>query len=133
MPQIETVDLPPAKADGSRQFFRIHRVPTHGQAKRISAAFVDAMGGSDILGIETIVVRTLVTEALVKDDEGREIAWNGEGEDAQGAGIEDVPEELVSAMYAEATKVVDALFPKPAQADEKAAPGNRAGRRQQSR
>ena len=121
MPSIDRVDLPPAKADGSAQWFTIHRRPTHGQAKRISQAFYEGLNGSDVLGIETVAVRTLVPEALVKDDDGREIPWGDDGE-----GVDSCPEDIVSLMYAEAAKTIEALFPE-------SKPGNRAGRRQAQR
>lgn len=127
MPQIEKVDLPPAPADGSAQWFTVHRRPTHGQAKRISAAFYERLSGTDVLGIETVVVRELVPMALIKDDEGREIPWVVDGE--SGVGVDDCPEDLVALMYAEASKAIEDLFP----AKEPETPGNRAGRRQAAR
>ena len=126
MPQIEKVDLPPAQVDGSAQWFTVHRRPTHGQAKRISAAFYERLSGTDVLGIETVVVRELVPMALVKDDEGREIPWVVDGETI---GVEDCPEDLVALMYAEASKAIEDLFP----VQEAEKPGNRAGRRQAAR
>lgn len=116
MPSIEKVDLPPA-ADGSQQWVRIHTVPTHGMAKRITQAHVEGLNSGDLLGIETVVVRELTAEILVKDDEGREIPWD------EGAAIEELPEPIVSAVYLACTPVVNALFPENPRS-------NRAGRRQ---
>jgi hypothetical protein len=115
MPRIERVELPPAAVDGSAQWFTVHRRPTHGQAKAISQAFYERLNGSDVLGIETVVVRTLCPTAVVKDEEGRELPYGDDGE-----GVDTFPEDIVSAMYAEASKAIEELFPE----------GNRAGRRQ---
>ena len=116
MPQIEKHELPPA-ADGSQQWVRIHTVPTHGMAKRITKAHVDGLSDGDILGIETVVVRELTAELLVKDDEGREIPWS------DGEAIDELPEPVVSAIYLACSPVVENLFPETPR-------GNRAGRRQ---
>lgn len=121
MPQIEKVDLPPAAADGSAQWFKVHRVPTHGHVKAIAAVWSDPQ--ANLMDTQTTLVRQLVPEALIKDDEGREIPWNGTAlPDEQGVGIVDVPQALVTAMFDEAAKGVADAFPDLA--------GNRAGRRQ---
>lgn len=120
MPQIEKVDLPPATADGSAQWFKVHRVPTHGQVKAIAASW--ASPDLSVMDTQTVVVRQLVPEAVVKDDDGREIAWNGKTPDEQGAGIDDVPQVIVTLMFEEAVKGVSEAFPDLV--------GNRAGRRQ---
>lgn len=119
MPRIEKVDLPPAAADGSAQWFKLHRVPTHGQVKAIAAVWSDPQ--ANLMDTQTTLVRQLVSEALIKDDEGREIAWNGTTPDEQGIGISDVPQALVTLMFDEAAKGVADAFPGIA--------GNRAGRR----
>lgn len=116
MPQIEKHELPPA-ADGSQQWVRLHMVPTHGMAKRITRAHVTGLSDGDLLGIETVVVRELVAEILVKDDEGREVPWN------DGEAVEDLPEPVAAAIYQAAMPVINGLFPENPR-------GNRAGRRQ---
>lgn len=117
MPNIERVELP-AAADGSAQWFTTHRRPTHGQAKAISQAYYEGLNGTNILGIETTVVRQLCPTAVVKGEDGRELPYGDDGE-----GIEAFPEDVVAAMYAEASKAIEDLFPQ----------GNRAGRRQKAR
>lgn len=125
MPRIEKVELPPAE-DGSVQWYRVHRRPTHGQVKAIAAVWGDP--GSQPMDVQTVCLQQLVTEALIKDDEGREIPWNGTGPDEQGIGATDVPQDLVTAMFDEAVKGVADAFPGIGGTG-----GNRAGRRQAAR
>ena len=119
MPQIEKVDLPPARADGSAQWFKVHRRPSHGQVKAVAAVWSDP--AANIMDTQTTLVRQLVSEALIKDDEGAQIAWNGATPDEQGVGIDEVPQDIVTLMFDEAVKGVADAFPDLA--------GNRAGRR----
>lgn len=83
---------------------RIHRRPGHGQLRRVEELTRKALGSDDPIGTEDALILTLVDSWDVTDDRGGVVKLDR-------AGLEDVPQDIVSALADELLVVTEGVRP----------------------